>query len=256
MAKPVLKDIVQDILSDADGDEVNSISDTLESMQAATVVRDTFRNLVDTYNIETIKSTFKLTASGTTDRPTHMTVPETVHSIEFIRYDKATTNGGDQQYRYVHWLEPDEFIAHTAVRSESSTEVTEVTDPSGVLLLIRNDVAPTYYSTLDGGDTFVFDSYDSDIESTLQSSKTLCYGVTKPELTLTDTATIDLPYSLITLLRNEARSMFFELYKGGTTAKIEQKARHSMNTALRNRHVTRINRERDAINNYGRPRRK
>ena len=31
MAKPTLLDLVQDILADADGDEVNNISDTIES---------------------------------------------------------------------------------------------------------------------------------------------------------------------------------------------------------------------------------
>lgn len=256
MAKPVLLDVVQDLLSDIDGDEVNSISDTVESMQIATVVRDVFRNLVDTYNIETIKTTFQLTASGTTAKPTHMTVPVGTHSVELVRYDKATTAGGDQDYQFVHWLEPAEFLRMTGTRTESSTEVTEVTDDSGVLILVRNDVAPTYFTSLDGGDTFVFDSYNSAIESTLQTSKTMCYGVTKPDVILSDTAAIDLPHSLFTLLRNEARAMVFELYKGGVTAKVEQMARRSRNTALRLRHVTKINRERDSINNYGRPRRK
>lgn len=257
MAKPVLLDIVQDLLSDIDGDEVNSISDTVESTQIATVVRDIFRNIVDEFDLEHIQQSFQLTASGTTARPTHMDVPEGTHSVEFVKYDTATTVGGDQKYKDVHWMEPKDFVDYISMRSESDSTVTEVTDDeSSVKLLIRNDKAPDYFSTLDGGYTFIFDSYDSDVESTLQSSKTHCYGTVKPDLTLSDTATIDLPHSLVTLLRNEARSMVFELYKAGTTQKVEQLARRSRVRAQRLKQRTRLNRERDDRLDYGRPRRK
>lgn len=256
MAKPVLKDLVQDLLSDIDGDEINSISDTLESTQIATVIRDVFRNIADEYDLETIKESFQLTASGTSSRPTHMTVPESYHSIEFVKYDMATTIGGDQKFEDVCWLEPKDFVDYVNARTESASNITEITDPSSVLLLIRTDAGPQYWSTLDGGDTAIFDSYDSDIESTLQSSKTFCYGTKKPDITISDTATIDLPHSLMTLLRNESRAMVFELYKEGVTPKVEQFAKRSRARANRLRHITRLNREQDNRPDYGRRRRK
>ena len=46
MAKETLIDIVQDILSDADSDDVSSISDTVEADQCARVVRDVFNQIV------------------------------------------------------------------------------------------------------------------------------------------------------------------------------------------------------------------
>ncbi len=256
MAKPVLLDIVQDILSDMDGDEVNSISDTIEGTQVATVIRNVFRDIVDLYDLENIKSTFQLTSSGTTARPTHMTIPVGTHSIELVKYDVAPTAGGDLTLQDIRWCEPEDFLDRVSQRNEGATNVTSITDPSGVELLIQTDQHPNFFSSLDGGDTLVFDSYKSSIDSTLQTSKTLAYGQIKPDFTLTDTSTIDLPHRLITLLRNEARAFCFDIYKDGVTSKVEQYAARSRVRANRTRHVMRNERERDDRLDYGRPRRK
>lgn len=45
MPKPLIE-YVQDILSSMDSDEVNSISDTVESMQVATILKNCYEELV------------------------------------------------------------------------------------------------------------------------------------------------------------------------------------------------------------------
>ena len=42
-----LLEIVQDILSDMDSDEVNSINDSVESLQVAQIVKTAYYNIVD-----------------------------------------------------------------------------------------------------------------------------------------------------------------------------------------------------------------
>jgi len=46
MAKMTVLEIVQDILNDIDGDEVNSIDDTLESEQVAQIVKSTYDAII------------------------------------------------------------------------------------------------------------------------------------------------------------------------------------------------------------------
>ena len=81
MAKMTLLDIVQDIMSDMDSDEINSISDTAESLQVAQIVKTTYYNIIDGKNYAFLYELFKLTASGTDDRPTHMKLPEDIIKI-------------------------------------------------------------------------------------------------------------------------------------------------------------------------------
>ena len=49
--KKTLLQIVQNILSDLDSEDVNSISDTVEAMQIARVVENTFYNIVATRDV-------------------------------------------------------------------------------------------------------------------------------------------------------------------------------------------------------------
>ena len=103
---------------------------------------------------------------------------------------------------------------------------TIVVDPSGVEFLIKNDTNPSYYTSLDGR-VFIFDSYDSSIDSTLQSSKTQVYGQVTNDLTIADTTVIDLPQELYNLLRNQARETCFELFKGGAPSKLVKMSNRS-----------------------------
>lgn len=47
MPKLTLLDIVQDVLSDMDSDEVNSINDSIEALQVAAIAKSTFYNIID-----------------------------------------------------------------------------------------------------------------------------------------------------------------------------------------------------------------
>lgn len=253
MARPTLLDLTQRILSSMDSDNVNSITDTAEAEQVADIIRETYLDIVDEYDLESEHVLFQLTASGTTSRPTHMTLPEGYHSVEWVRYDKRTSAASTQRiFDPVTFAEPDDFMAITNARNNDSSNVDVISDPSGISLLIRNDVHPSYWTTFDG-ETYVFDSYDSTIDTTLQSSKVQAYGQKSKDLTISDTATIDLPQVLYSLLRNQARETCFEIFKDGAPRKIRQMADRARIRAgrLRN-HSTGFNRELDQRPDFGR----
>ena len=252
MAKPTLLDIVQGILSDADGDEVNSISDTIESDQCARAVRMIFDNIVDQNDLSYHEQIKKLTATSAST-PCIMQRPAGLYSIEYFKYDKRTTSGGDPRYERVLWMEPSDFLKLTESRTLSDSNTVSMTLPdSGYAILIRNDEAPTYVTQLDGYDDFVFDSYDANLETNLQNSKSMVFGVVKPVLALDDDAIPDLPEHLFQQLKNSARAYFFDVYKDGVTREIDKLARRSEVRAQRHRHITKNLRPEQTGANYGR----
>jgi len=250
MSKKTLLDMVQQILSDSDGDDVNSITDTVESDQCARVVRDTFDQIVDLHDLHHIKTNKQLTATGAST-PTVMTRPEGFYNIEFLKYNKKVTAGGDQKYEYVTFIEPSHFLQFTGNRAASDSTVTEVTLDSGHIILVRNDQAPTYWTMMEGYDSIIFDAYDSDLETNLQASKSLAYGVQKPTLALADATEPDLPNHLATLLLREARAMYFDLYKDGITSEIDRTRRRAEVRAQRLRRIAK-NQDNDNGPNFGR----
>ena len=252
MARPTLLDLVQRILSSMDSDSVNNISDTLEAEQVADVIRETYLDIVDEFDLESEHTIFSLTASGTTARPTHMTLPEGYHSVEWIKYDnRASTASTVRNFTNIPFKEPADFMEQANRLNSDSSTVDVISDPTGVEILIRNSSNPSCWTTFDGN-TFIFDSYDSSIDSTLQSSKTQAYGQKSQELTISDTAVIDLPQDLYMLLRNQARETCFELFKDGAPNKVRQMAERSRVRANRLKKSTRLGREVYKGPNYGR----
>lgn len=249
MAKTLI-DFVQQILSDADGDDVNSITDTVESDQCARIVRDSFDQIVDIYDLDHTKATKQLEAT-TSATPVVMTRPEGFYNIEYIKYDKRVAAGDPQRYQTVTFMEPKRFLEYTGNRTSSDTTVDEVTLSSGHVLLARNDAPPTYWTILDGYSSLVFDAYDSGLESNLQASKSLAYGIQKPSLTLADASVPNLPTHLETLLLREARSVYFDLYKDGITSEIDRTRRRA---EVRSQRMRRIAKNQDNNNspNFGR----
>ena len=251
MAKITLLEIVQNILNDADSDNVNSINDTVESVQAAMVVRDVYRQIVDLHDLGTLKTVVQLTAtSGTT--PNVMERPEGFHTIEWVKYDKRLTAGGVQNFERVDYMDPGDFLDMVHMRSTSDSNVTAVTLSTGIIIPVVNDQAPQYYTIMDrGSDELVFDSYDSGLETNLQTSKSVAYGTSRPDLTLADATTLALPRHLETLVQREARAMFFDLYKDGVTAEVDRTRRRAEVRAQRHRHIVK-NSDNDNRPDYGR----
>jgi len=250
MSKPTLIDFVQDILSDADGDSVNSITDTVESDQCARIVREVFDRIVDTHDSEHIKTLKQLDATSAAT-PNVMTRPEGYFEIEFVRYDKRVTAGGDQKYQDVYYKGVYDFINMVSSRSTSDSDVTAVTLSTGHIIPVKNDTAPTYYTLMDeGSDELVFDSYDSALETNLQQSKSLIYSSVKPTLVLADATEISLPKHLATLVKTDARAMYFDLFKDGITSEVDRARRRAEVRSQRQRHIIK-NEDNDNGPNYG-----
>lgn len=218
-----LLDMVQDILSDMDSDEVNSISDTVEALQVAQIIKSTYYNIIDGRDYPFLHELFQLDSSGTLAKPTHLKLPETIIDLIWIKYNKKKAGETRNRYEKVIYKTPEEFLDIINVRDSSSSKVKVVLDPTGVELNILNDKAPEYFTTFDD-ETLVFDSYDSSVDSTLQNSKLQCYGKRSVAFLIEDSFTPDLPVQMFSYLHNEAKSTCFARLKQLPDAKSEQAA--------------------------------
>jgi hypothetical protein len=207
-----------------DSDEVNSISDTVESLQVAGIIRDTFYYLLSYNDFPEHKELFTLDGLGDTTKPSHMKVPSNVSQVEWLRYDVQTATDTDVAYRDITQLSPHTFIDYVSNRDSSESTVTQVLEDTSIKLLIKNDAAPTYWTSFDD-EHIVFDSFDSGVEATMQKSKSLAFGILVPQFSMSDTYTPDIDDHLFPLLENEAKSQAFIELKQQSNPKAEQRAR-------------------------------
>lgn len=205
MPSMTLLAIVQDILNDMDGDEVNSINDTIESLQVANIVKSTFDNIVVSKDWIHNRKLKQLVASGSTSFPTHMTLPSNCSRIVSISYNKRELTDTKDKFSEVHYKDSDDFLRMLNNRDSSVSEIDVINDPSGIKLNIFNDRPPQYYTSFDD-QTVVFDAYDSAVDDTLKTSKTqmICYII--PTLTLSDNTVPDLAVEMFPYLIEESKS--------------------------------------------------
>lgn len=221
--KMTLLEIVRDILSEMDSDDVNSITDTVEAMQVAQIVKTTYMEITSNRNWPHQKKLIQVDASGTLERPTHLRLPDNVKELEFFRYDKNKT--GDltkMEYRDVQYRHPDEFLRITSSLNRSDN-VRVVTDFNGTPIVIKTNQAPSFWTSFD--DTYmVCDSYNSYVDDTLKKSKTQCLVYTNPTWVHMDDAYPDLPDEAFAALLSEAKSTAFIAVKQMANEKAEQKS--------------------------------
>lgn len=211
MRKTVLQ-MVQSILSDMDSAPVNSIGDSDEAMQIANVIQDTYFNIVSAREIPEHDRLVSLTALADNTRPTYFKYPDKLKAIRLFEYDG----------REVYWKDPIKFLNDMPNAGDG---VIEVLDPiSNTKLYVRNDKAPRYYTSFDD-EYIICDSYDSNVDNTLQSSKSRCWGSMLPVFSLTDSFIPDIDDILFPYLLAESKSVCFSLFKSGSDPKIEQAAR-------------------------------
>ena len=222
MPKLTLLQLTQDILNDLDSDEVNSINDTIEAQQVAQIIKTTYYNIIDGKEWPHLKQLFQLTPSGDTTKPTQMIMPENMVYIEWIKYNKRKSTDTKDKYEDVLYMEPADFVGYCNVRDSSADNVEQVQDTdSGINLLVMNDRAPTYWTSFDDGNIY-FDSYDSGVDTTLQNSKTQCFGLYHPSFTIADSFVPDLPVHAFSYLLNESKSTAFIMLKQTANNKAEQ----------------------------------
>ena len=205
--KYTLLEIVQEILSDMDSDEVNSISDTTESLQVANIVKETYFYLVSQMDFPEHTGLFQLNASGDNTKPVLMTVPSNVLKLYSIKYDKKLNGATETDFESLKFLDLDEFLLRTQEYNTTETYVSSMlVSVNGTDFEVKfyTNKAPEFYTVI-GDETVIFDAYDSAVDTTLQQSKTYCQGLLEPTFTLSDSYTPDLDATEFNWFINECK---------------------------------------------------
>lgn len=239
--KTTLLQMTQDILSSMSSDEVNSISDSPESMQVATIIRSKYFDIVTRVPLPEHEMLLQLDPSLDDISPVLMYVPDGIANIKWIKYfDTNTTDGTGVSSGFQHDLNtdisstsggsntaPPGYLDVTILPNRNFIDLTSKfnIEETGVAQFSLSDQSPgknfTFYYRTDRQPQFctiiknlyvVFDSYDNTQDSTLQAEKTMVFGLMNPTFDMVDNFTPDLADEQFPLLYNEAKALaFYEL---------------------------------------------
>ena len=256
MSSYTLLEYVQTILSALDSDEVNNYNDTTESTQVAHIVKTVWNDINNRADLPEHYQLFELTASGDNTKPTLMTKPSDVDTIIWIEYNKVISGDTDPLYQPVSFMPLDEFFAMQDSLRVSDTTVgswDQTLDSSdSITFIYRNDKAPDYYTTWNDT-TLIFDSYDSAVDTTLQKTKTRCYGKKDQTFTMSNSFVPFADRDMSTLLLNEAKVLAFaELKQMGHDVARQWAARNWAKLNKSKRGIDNLRNELDRVPNYGR----
>lgn len=218
-----LLEMTQDILSDMDSDEVNSIDDTVEAGQVAQIIRTCYFEMIGNRNWPHLRKLLQLEASNELAKPNYLILPARLKELVSIRYDVSKFASTDVDVKEIKFKDSEDFLRSISHRKSSNANITSVTDYSGINLLIANDVGPTYWTSFDDKH-IVCDSYDKTVDDTLKKSKTECIAFITPTWERSNDSVPDLPIEAFPALLEEARSTAFFALKQMANSKAEQKA--------------------------------
>lgn len=249
-----LLEIVQNILSDMDSDEVNSISDTTESLQVANIVKTKWNDIISRSEMPEHQKLIQLTPSVDPTKPTIMYSPAGTNEITWIKYFNADPVLNVQEFEYVYIKPVEEFlqIVNQISTSDDNTGSWVFNEPPyNFNLRYFNDRQPTNCCVLENY-YILFDAYNSAIDSTLQGSNTMVYAQIMPTFSLTDDFIPDLDDRSFALLLAEAKANAFVMLKQTVNPKLEQETKRQWSSVQKNKALVNRPTYFDALPHFGR----
>lgn len=155
----------------------------------------------------------------TTDTPPGSFYTGTIAVAEGVVAEEEIPEG---QYYKVEYLPVDEFVKMCNSRVTTSDDVV-VTNygPDNVQITIVTDRPPTYWTSIND-EYILFDSYDSEVESSILADKTQVFVDKSPSFTLEDAHVINLPSNLMPYLERQVESYCMAVIKQQPNPKSEQ----------------------------------
>lgn len=265
--------MTQSILSSLGSEEVNSVSDTPESLQVLEIIRQSYFNIIDKLDLPETWQLVQLQPSLDADIPVLMHVPSTVAKIEWIKYFNTNilsdSNGYDHDinvdiipsdpetfppvpgYEYVTILPIRQFIDMTNGFNPSESDVFSFNLNNKYTFYYKNDKQPQYCTIL-SNNYVIFDGYDSTQDTTLQSSKSMAFGEIKPTWENTDEFVPLLNDEQFPLLLNEAKSLAFLELKQSAHPLAEREIKRGRSAVQRDKAVHESPSYFDALPDFGR----
>ena len=234
-----LIELTQDILSSLDSDEVGSINDTTESLQVSKIIRSAYFNIIARANLPKHHNIFSLVVAGDSTQPVLMRRPDNVSRIDWVKYEKSIVADPDS-FSYVTILPLQQFTDMMHQLNVDETTVDFLDFPvSGINFYFRNDKQPDFCTIVDNY-YVVFDSWNKVVDvTTLDATKTLCFGLTIPTFTMSDSFIPDIDENQFPLLLNEAKSLAFLELKQVANDHAIRESKRQWNSLQKNKELSR-----------------
>lgn len=241
MIKKTLLEMVQNILSAMDSDEVNSIGDTVEALQVAEVLKETYEEITVGTDIPGLEGLLSFDGIQDLDRPNVLKLSADTEKIDWLRYNSEP----------VEYMTPEAFVRRMHSINRSDMDNTLLVDR----ILIRTDAQPKFYTSFNDLELF-FESYDKSVDTTLHESKTQAWGKKFASFRMEDSFIPLLPAPMFPRLLAEAKATCFVNFKQTANSKEEQKARRQLIRGQNDRYRAGSKSNFERLPNYGRsPRR-
>ena len=231
-----------------DGFRISTIDDGIESQQVASIAQKVFYDLNnDVFGNSQLESLVQLEALADSTKPNYLRLPDTAADIKHdaVMYD-ISDDVAEIEMKEIEYMTPLNFLDLIGTKKASTTNQV-VTDFGGYRMTIDNDAAPQYYTSFDD-EYLVFDSFDSSVDSTLQSGKSGIITQLQRSFTQSDTYIIDFPEWFHTTYLNQVMSEASAALREEPLPTISRLARLGI---IRARKKNRIG-EREHTINYGR----
>lgn len=191
-----LLQVVQSYLDRTSGFYVDSIFETDESQQVAKIGEDVFYRMLQEYpNLLFTMQEMTLDSLADTTKPNYLSIPQRIQKIQESKiYYNVSRTDNEISFKEIKYLPPTKFTDYVTTRG-TSTNTETVIGFDGSETVVPNKQWPTYCTSFDNK-YVVFDSYHSDYDTVLQSSKTKIVASSEPVFLLEDDFVIPIPDAL------------------------------------------------------------
>jgi len=219
-----LLQVVQEYLDATSGFYVDSIFDTDESQQVAKIAERVYYQMVQAYpNLLFTMKQRTLESIADATKPNYLLLPANVQKVQesVVMYNVSKTTG-EVNYKELKYLPPLDFMRHMKRNTTDNAIVVEGFDENKMVVFTKQ--FPSYFTSFDNK-YVVFDSYNSDYDTTIQASKTLLVTSEEETFLQQDDFVIPIPNSLsetyLDMFLDEALTLVHQQPVG----KISQRAR-------------------------------
>lgn len=231
MAKTVLE-YVQTALATMDSDDVDSISDTVESDQVATFLKEVYYELLNREEWDFLDGPAQLVSAADVSEPTEFTIAADTRKIHEIRYDLSYPFPAlDVNLRKLTYIEPLKFLQMFA--REGDNTVTVNRGGAGLFYNIPNDRHPERWTSFDDG-TVTLDAFNADAGfNYLPHEAISMWASVIPPFTLDDAFEPDIPLHMEPLLQSSLNAVSHLYLKQAASGPDETRVRRQLAQARR-----------------------
>lgn len=187
---------VQRVMEKLNLDPINSIGDTEDAILISREAETTFYDMLTRGEWKANLELVTVESVSDISRKTVLRIPDNVTKISSVRYDCSYPDK-NKDIRRIVFLEPEEFLERSYNLSTDSDNVEENVI-NNKTILVENNRMPLYYTSFDN-EHIVFDSYDKEVEDTVDPEKVICYGEITPSWLEEDTFVIPIQDNLYPL---------------------------------------------------------